>query len=279
MKKYICILLISFFTFSCEEVIDIDLEDSEPRLVIDAFFNLYNNDTNTSAVGAIKLSLTAPFFDDEIEPVTNATVFITNLNDNSVVNFVDILSPGYFTPTTSAGLQPELNTNYELTVIYDNETYTSTTQLIPTVPIDIIEQGDGFLFEDTEKEVIITFTDDVTRDDFYLFNLGFQRYILTQDEFYQGQTFNFSYFYDEEFLEEQYGTENQEITIQIFGVEEAYYNYFNLVLEQAETDGSPFQTIPALVKGNIINITNEDNFPLGYFRISESYTASITLED
>jgi len=38
MKKCIFIVIISFFTFSCEEPIDVDLEDGDTRLVIDAFF-------------------------------------------------------------------------------------------------------------------------------------------------------------------------------------------------------------------------------------------------
>jgi len=136
-----------------------------------------------------------------------------------------------------------------------------------------------------EKEVVISYTDDVTRTDFYLFDLDFDLFLQSEDTFYQGQTFNFSYFYSEEDLksddEEGVDTDNsnQEITIQISGVDETYYNYFNLVLQQSQANGSPFQTIPALIKGNIINTTNEDNFPLGYFRISESYNASIILED
>jgi len=33
--------------------------------------------------------------------------------------------------------------------------------------------------------------------------------------------------------------------------------------------GNPFATPPATLRGNIINQTNSDNFPLGYFHLSE----------
>jgi hypothetical protein len=33
--------------------------------------------------------------------------------------------------------------------------------------------------------------------------------------------------------------------------------------------GGPFQSPPATVRGNIINTTQEENFPLGYFSLSE----------
>lgn len=277
MKKYIFIIIISLFTFSCEEVIDIDLEEGDTRLVIDAYFNIFNDASNTSSVteGGIQLSLTAPFFDAEIETVSDATVYITNLTDNSILNFVESSTSGFFIPDTSEYFQPQLNTNYELTVIYENETYSAITQLIPTVPLDNIEEGDGVLFEGTEKEIIITYTDDSSRDDFYLFQFGPDLYRQSEDTFYQGQTFTSSFFYSEEEIEDI----GADITIQIFGVDETYYNYFDLVLDQSEASGNPFQSPPALIRGNIVNTTNSDNYPLGYFRISESYTASITLED
>jgi hypothetical protein len=36
------------------------------------------------------------------------------------------------------------------------------------------------------------------------------------------------------------------------------------------TNGSPFQSPPATVLGNIKNTTNEKNYPLGYFSLSET---------
>ena len=55
-------------------------------------------------------------------------------------------------------------------VKYNNETFKATTQLNPTTVIENVEQGDGTLFEGDETEVKVTFTDDGTRDDFYLFD-------------------------------------------------------------------------------------------------------------
>ena len=36
--------------------------------------------------------------------------------------------------------------------------------------------------------------------------------------------------------------------------------------------GGPFQSPPATVKGNIVNVTNKENYPLGYFSLSETDT-------
>ena len=42
------------------------------------------------------------------------------------------------------------------------------------VPIENLEQGDNTLFEGDEKEVLISYTDSAERDDFYLFDFGYQ---------------------------------------------------------------------------------------------------------
>ena len=274
MKNYIYIAILSLFCFGCQEVIDIELDDAPPRLVIDAYFNIFNNEETGAYLyteGGVLLSLSAPYFDDEIPSVSNATVYITNLETNEVINFIESATLGRFIPENGASFQPDFDTNYELTVIYDNETYNSTVQYIPAVPIDKLEQGDGVLFEGNEIEVKIFYTDLSPRVDFYLFDLDFDLFLPSEDTFYQGQDFNFSYFYEDD------DVMGSEIDIKILGIDQDYYNYFNLILEQDQDDGNPFQTAPALIRGNIVNTSNGDNFPFGFFRISEVYTKSITV--
>lgn len=155
---------------------------------------------------------------------------------------------------------------------------------MPGSPISSLEQGDDTLFSGNETEVEISFEDNGERDDFYLLDLDFGDYLVTEDEFYNGQTFNFSYFYDEEV---EAGTE---INISILGVDEQFYNYMNQITVQAGGDQGPFQTPSATVRGNIINITNIDNinsfdnvedsnnFALGYFAVCQTFSDSIIIE-
>lgn len=263
MKKIIYLLTILFISINCEDVIEVDIPEGTPRLVIDASFELYLNETPVTIEGGVKLTLSAPFFDTEIPTVSNATVFITNLKNNSIINFTESSKPGYYTPDLAEFI-PEFNTTYQLTVIYDNETYLATAQLIPTVPIDTIEQGDNTLFEGDETEVIIYFTDNGSRNDFYLFDFDFSLFLASEDRFYQGETFNFSYFYEDM-------PNDRDVTIKILGIDERYYNYSNLLIEQSEQGGgNPFQTPPAVLRGNIINTTNPSNYALGYFNLSEA---------
>ena len=102
-----------------------------------------------------------------------------------------------------------------------------------------------------------------------MFDLDFEEFITTEDEFYQGEKFVFSYFYDK--LEP-----GQDVTAKIMGLSEQFYNYMNLILEQSQ-DGGPFTATPSTIRGNIINKTNPKNFALGYFHISQTYSFSFTI--
>ena len=95
--------------------------------------------------------------------------------------------------------------------------------------------------------------------------------MATKDEFYQGNAFTFSYFYDE--LE---AGDTAEITL--CGADETYFNFMSAIIEQTEEGGDPFKTTPTTVRGNIYNSSRAEHYPMGYFSMAESYTASLLIE-
>ena len=62
MKKLSLLFILIIITISCEDVIDVNLNNAEPRLVIDASINWFKGTTGNEQ--SIKLTLTAPYFDD-----------------------------------------------------------------------------------------------------------------------------------------------------------------------------------------------------------------------
>src|SRR5690606_1469468 len=80
MKKFLIIAFLTFMISSCEDVINVDLNTAEPRLVIDASIKWVKG--TTGANQSIKLTLTAPYFDAEIPPATGAEINITDSNNN-----------------------------------------------------------------------------------------------------------------------------------------------------------------------------------------------------
>jgi hypothetical protein len=178
----------------------------------------------------------------------------------------------------------EKNVRFWLFVDYKERSYVARTRYVPSVPKDDVVLGDGTLFDGDETEVIVTFTDDPDRADFYVFDFDFGEYLVTEDEFFNGEKFEFSYFYDRTFKS------GRVINISILGADETFYNYMDQLIEQGGQLQGPFQTPTLTVRGNIFDATGIDNielfdnvqrpglFPLGYFGIVQEFKNSITIQ-
>ncbi len=269
MNKFIIYIVLALLLFSgCQDVIEVEVPNDKPRLSIDGLIRVNVNEPVVQI--KVKATETASFF-EEISPAHLSEVYIANTTNNSQIDLVEEpLGSGIYIsewPITNI-LQDEL----QLTIIFKGEVYTAKTSYIPTVPLDAIHQGDGTLFSGEETEVVLSFTDEPNREDFYLFDLDFNEYLVSEDTFYPGQSFEFSYFYED-------GLESgRELNISIIGVDESFYNYMNQLIVQSGGDQGPFQTPSATVKGNIVNTTNADNFALGYFAVCQTYTNIFVIE-
>lgn len=271
MKKYIYTLLIVVVTFnfiSCEEVIDVKLDTTAPRLVVDAALKWEKGTDGKTQ--KIKLSTTTGYFNTEIPKVSGATVFVTN-SQNEIFDFTETVpQSGEYICTD---FNPELNENYTLTVILNGTTYTATDKLTPVPVIDKIEQKDNGGFGGQNIEIKFFYTDNPLTDDFYLSRVKLSgavipQYGVSNDKFYQGnQT---SDIYSDEDLKS-----GQTLEYTLSGISENYFNYMQILLSIAgNSGGGPFQSPPATVRGNIINQTDIKNYALGYFSASE--TTSVT---
>ncbi|WP_299012329.1 DUF4249 family protein [uncultured Polaribacter sp.] len=276
MKKlYIIPLLLIFVFSSCEKVVEVDLPSIAPKLVVDATFEVYFDEDPVTADTSVKLTLTTDFFDENIPPLNSATVFVTNLVDNSVINYTNVDDNGFYNATTN--FIPEDDVAYELTIIYNNETYKSIpTKKIKSAPITNIFQTSRLFFVDEVIELQISFDDVADEDSFYLFNLSGGEFSLVSDRlFTNGSTITISEFYDPEDFDLP-----ETILLKMSGIDVAYFNYFRILSSQGGTGGGgPFETVPSTLLGNILNKTTDANFPLGYFHISETNTVSVTLNE
>jgi hypothetical protein len=262
VKKLIYILFLSLFIISCEDVIDVNVPSENPRLVIDASINWFKGTTGNEQ--DIKLTLTAPYFNNSVPPANGAQIQITDSNNN-VFNFVEDGITGIY---KNNSFIPVLNETYNLTVIYQEEIYTATETLKPVASINYIEQKDGGGFSGKETELKAFYTDPENEENYNLFefisdNSAIPNLEVYKDEFTNGnEIFGF---YTEEGL-----TTGDKVTIRNYGVSKQFYNYMFILLQQnSEEGGGPFETQPATVRGNCINQTNPTNYPLGYFRVSQ----------
>ena len=274
--KYFSALLLFALTislFSCEDVIEVEVQNTNPRLVIDAQFNIFTALEAPRLEGGVKLSMSANYFDEELPVVKDALVTITHLNSGLEYPLLFDESIGMFVPDKIDFLT-DFNSKYELSVLHQGQAYTGSTVFVPVPPILKAVQGTKTLFSGDETEIILSFQDFSEREDFYLYDFGQEIYRPIEDRFFQGEEFVFSHFYSSG--EVKVG---DIITIKAHGVEEQYYNYFNLILTLTDSNGGPFQSLPASSRGNILNVTQPDNYPLGYFLISESDQKQLLIEE
>lgn len=271
IKKYILPVLFLFTIVSCEKVINVEVPSIEPKLIIDANFEVLFNKNQITANSIVKLSLSSDYFDEEIPAVSNAIVFLTNLSNNTIINFIDTNSDGNFEPINT--FIPADDIIYELTVVYNNHTYKGKASKVKSTPLTNVIQGDDTLFSGKETEIEITFKDEPIIENYYLFNFDRNLFLSIDDRYFNGSDYNFSFFYQEEEIELP-----ETVTIRMSGITKEYFTYFEILIGQSgQNSGGPFATAPSSLLGNMINTTEEDNFPLGYFHISETDTFTIQL--
>ncbi len=298
MKKLLiyCFGLL-LFSSACEDVIEVDVPTDEPRLVVNALMRV---DISQPFIPVeVRLSLTNNFFEEiQITSAEDNIIIIQQFFDEngnvsgSGTSSLTELDPGsgIYVPDPSfdadqriATSQTALDVLYTIVINHEGRRYAGQTRYVPAVPIDNLEIGTETLFDEDDTELIVTFTDDPNRDNFYVFDFGFDEFLVTEDEFYKGQEFSFSYFYDQQF---EPGTE---LEVSILGADQTFYNYMDQLIEQSEENQGPFQTPVATVRGNMFDVTGLDNielvdntdrpdeFPLGYFAIVQEYKSTITV--
>lgn len=275
LYKYILIVSVLSFT-ACTDVIDVEVPEAEPRLVIEASI-----DWEKGTVGneqSIQLSLSTPYFGSEgIIPATGAQVTVTNTTANESFSFND-QGDGNYTTTLFI---PRFNNEYTLEVIYDGETYIAHESLVPVVPIDEIYQSRENGFDDEALEVNVVFTDPPVEENFYLFKFQRRGDLLPDledfsDEFIDGNQITEFY----ELLEDEDTNQTEFepgdiVDIHFYGISEQYHGFMQLLISQNDS-GGPFSATPAALRGNCTNPSNPDNYAFGYFRVTEVVVADYT---
>ncbi|MBT8309375.1 MAG: DUF4249 family protein [Flavobacteriaceae bacterium] len=279
----IALLVVLIFS-SCEDVIQVDVPTEEPRLIIDAVVRV-DTSIQFNAV-RVKVSLTDSFF-GSVPPANLQQITMNNLDNPMTGPDTPALletEPGSGIYEKYFSTEELVRDRWFLSIRYDDTFYVGFAEFAPSVPFDNLEFGDDVLFDDNDTELKVTFTDLEERDDFYIFDFDFENYLVSEDEFYQGQQFEFSYFYDDILLE------GEDLDISILGADQEFYNYMDLLIQQSEGDFGPFETPALTVRGNIFNVTdidnidsfdnvdNEGNFPLGYFAIVQEFKETIIVE-
>ncbi|HAQ17901.1 MAG TPA: hypothetical protein DCR40_01555 [Prolixibacteraceae bacterium] len=276
MNKYILIPLVLLILISCEKVIDIDLNQSNPRFVIEG------NLSNVAGASKVRISKTLNFDETTAYPAISGT--LVTITDNKL-NQTDTLtetSAGIYFKSGLAGIEGH---PYTMMVKIGNEIFTAVSTMPNSVNLDSLVQenlagsgtgggpggsgGPGNPGGDHDYETIIQitphYTDPVNSENYYQFEVT-RNDTLVNDVFIRNDVgFNGS----SSHLPLRVKTDKGDVvTIDLQCIDKTVYNYF-FGLNENINQSSATPANPA---------SNINNGALGYFKAHTSKKKTIRIE-
>jgi len=254
-------LLFVFSFASCEDVVNLDLETGETKLVIDAEI-IWKKGTDGKEQ-TIKISKTAPYYSGSTPKVSGAQVRVENSNGD-IFAFNETEAGVY----KCTNFVPVLNADYKLFVTAEGQSFTAVEKLTSVTPINKIEQN---IVPDFNGKDIIELTfyynDPADQINYYVTDyqasfLIYPEYEITNDEFFNGNEISTRYSHEDKMKS------GNTVTITHRGVSKNFFNYWKLILEASSSN--PFLVPPGNIRGNIVNTSDANNFAFGYFRLYEA---------
>jgi hypothetical protein len=274
ITKYIVLIVIALTAFSCEEVVNVDLDTENPKLVIDASIKWKKGTDGKTQ--KIVLTTTTDYYSNTIPVATGAQITVKNVSLSSPITY-SFIEDGQTGMYICNNFEPKIGNEYELIIKYKNQNYTSKSTLTATPKIENIEQilKPGF-GDEKFIEIKFYFQDNGNEDNYYLAGiknstLVIPEYGVIDDRFTQGNRMSISYQNDLK--------KDDVVDYSLQGITKSYANYMSkLIIISGTQSGGPFATAPATLRGNVVNTTNSENFPFGYFQLSETDSGSYTVK-
>jgi len=284
--KYLFSILLLFTLTSCEDVIDVNIDNGKSQLVVDAFMN----DLPQNQV--IRLTVSAPYFNNtKAAPALGGTVKLIE-NGNKEYTLIDLESNGNYTyiynPLDSFCA---VGKSYKLEISYNGQEYNGLSKVNQVPAIDsIISKKDKNSFTgDTEyKAEFFSFDFKGTRD-FYWVKAWYNdtlKSIDNSDIIFDG-SFGGTGVDGLMFIVPMRETINRQgdpyfvgdtIRMQLLSINEDTYNFLNDLVTQLN-NGGLFATPLTNVRTNIININATGEKALGWFVSSSVKTAGIRIKE
>lgn len=271
MKKIALFICGVLFLFSCEKVIDLDLKEGKKELVVDASID-WEQGTDGN-VQKIVLSQTSAYFKKEYPKISGAVITVKD-SEKHVFAFKEEEQGTY----VCRNFQARYNEAYTLEIAHEGKNYTSKDTLRSPVKIYNVEQTSegGVLNEDKEIRIFFT-TEDTQSTEYFLVaahdkdnELPFY-FVLDGDDFQDRK-----YFVVGSSDEWEAG---DKLNFEIYHISETYFNYMSRLLAVADKyGGKPLTTPSARVQGNIINVADSKQNPLGAFRATSCLKRTFVVE-
>jgi len=250
MKKIYLYITLALIFASCEKVVHIDLNEANPRIVVDAQLV----DTGNGLGNAIiKLSWSGSFYDDNnFKPIENASIKISDPR-GKIYHFTEVKAGEYINTQMEAVY---IDDEFNLEIETNNETLSAKSSLPRYVPIDSLSfapfvfgphRGNGFV-------VHCHFMDPPNEENFYYLKLIINDtvssdYFIGSDDAIDGEQIDYVFF--------KHAIEKGAfVVVELYTIDEMAYDYFRVLKKDENSGGmsaAPGNPI-SNIKGNAIGI-------------------------
>lgn len=257
MSKVIFLILSSSLIFiGCEKVIDVDLNDSDPQIVIEGTVN------NQAGPYEVRISKTRNF--NENVPFFGISGALVVLSDNSAqVDTLIETSTGIYRTESLIGIP---GNTYYLSVNVEGKFYYSASVLPHIVNFDSLFTETSTLFGETQIYAVPQYTDTPGMRNFYRF-VEFVNNNRTNRIFVQNDINRNGAIITQPLRSENDVLAGDTIKVEMMCIDEPVYNYFLSLLTNVE--GGLNEGTPANPLTNIVGSK------LGYFSAYSVQTKSI----
>lgn len=263
MKKIGILSLLSLALFSCQKVIDVDLNEANPQVVIEA------NYTAEDSTVRVRVSITSNYFDASASPtVDNAIVTIKDQAGNVIS--VPSVGGGDYVLTNYI---PQFNTTYTMNVMYNDVNYEANCFLQQPVELSEITYQliPSFFGQDGGYVVYLRLQDQPDTVNNYLIVLtqnGEELGKLSQ-MFLQDDLFTDGNFIERPLFGIRFFDAGDTISMELRSVDQAVYDYFGELISIVSGGGGAAPANPT---------TNWNNKALGYFNAYGNNRRSVVIQ-
>ncbi|MFN6943699.1 MAG: DUF4249 domain-containing protein [Cytophagaceae bacterium] len=267
MKAHILISFVIICTLSsCEKVIDVNLNEASPRIIVDGRI------TNLDVPDTIKLSRSGNYFGrDEFERIIGAEVVVADNAGNREV--LQESAPGRYVANQLKG---EPGRNYHLQISYGDETVQASSPFPHAVEIDSLtyryRSGEFFLADGNYITLYFVIPEGITsyfllrlKSDSIMYSFNPDNFILFTSEFFPDRKVEY------EINQATFGLGQAEVEL-VSLTRQAYEFYSDLNSIRGNTGANPFTGVPENPKNNL------SGGALGYFQVQAISIGSIVIE-
>lgn len=280
--KQLILFSIIISIFACQELVELDLTQSEPKVVIEGKI------TDQPGPHKIRVSRTTNYYDTAtIPPLTDAVVTLLDESENVIEQFTYFSEDSSF--RSSENFTGEVGKSYIVSVEADGDTYQAQGEILENATLDSLYYLSSETLKALGQNVL-------GEEGFYLFANGvivgegvqfYRLQIMKNDTLLnsRGDIAN-SVLSSELFGREFIGLpipgtfqESDTIELSLSSLNENVYQYYIEFINLMFNDGGVFSPPPVNPKTNIVNLTTPDKFALGFIQFSSVLSEKIVIKE